>query len=106
MPELPSNLYPAASTILFGLLCAALGVIGYFLKDIRQEIKAKGQEQDKKIEAIRDDMTTLKESLPQKYVLRDDFVRAIAGLDNKIDSMFKEVSEMNKSLNRLIGGGK
>ncbi|MDZ4042900.1 MAG: hypothetical protein U1D96_05320 [Eubacteriales bacterium] len=104
MPELPVDLYKPATVLLFGLLCAALGIIGYFLRDIRQAVKEKHAEQDKKIEAVERDVRRLSETLPQKYVLRDDFVRAIAGMDNKIDNIFKEVSEINKSLNRLIGG--
>ncbi len=106
MPDLPLDLYKPAATLLFGLLCTAMGIIGYFLRDIRQAVKEKHAEQDEKIKAVEKDVASLREALPQKYVLRDDFVRAIAGLDNKVDSIFKEVGEINKSLNRLIGGGK
>lgn len=106
MPDLPVDLYRPAATILFGLLCGALGIIGYFLRDIRQAVKEQLAAQDEKIKAVEKDVSNLRETLPQKYVLRDDFVRAIAGLDNKVDSIFKEVGEINKSLNRLIGGGK
>lgn len=106
MAELPANLYPAAATVLFSLLCTALGIIGYFLKDIRQQIKDQQKEQDSKIEKVQEEVTTLRESLPQKYVLRDDFIRAIAGLDNKVDNICREVSEISKGLNRLIGGVK
>lgn len=103
MSELPTSLYPAAATILFGLLCSALGIIGFFLKDIRQQLKEENQQQDLKIEAIKQDVASLREDLPLKYVLRDDFVRAIAGLDHKMDRMGREVSLISNSLNQLIG---
>jgi chromosome segregation ATPase len=106
MVDLPADLYKPAATILFGALCAALGVIGYFLRDLRQSVKDKLDDQDEKIEAVEKDVTKLKETLPQKYVLRDDFIRAIAGLENKIDNIGKEISDINKGLNRLIGGVK
>jgi len=103
MSELPANLYPAASTILYGLLCGALGIIGYFLKDIRQQIASSQKEQDDKISAVQKDVSTLKETLPREYVLRDDFVRAIAGLDHKMDRMGLEISGISNALNQLIG---
>jgi len=106
MPELPAELYRPAATVLYGLLCMAMGIIGYFLRDIRQSLKEKQQEQDQKIAAVERDVMNLKETLPQKYVLRDDFVRAVAGLENKIDNICREVSEINKGLSRLIGGAK
>lgn len=106
MLELPPELYRAATTLLYTLLCAAFAVIAYFLKDIRQSVKEKQREQDEKIDELSKDMSRLKETLPQKYVLRDDFIRAIAGLDNKVDNIAKEVGEINKSLSRLLGGAK
>lgn len=104
--DLPMELWKPAATILYGVLCAALGIIGYFLRDIRQGILSKHNTQDKKIESIEKDVVALRESLPQKYVLRDDFIRSVAGLDNKMDSVCKEVNEISKNLNRLIGGVK
>lgn len=106
MVDLPADLYKPAATVLFGALCAALGIIGYFLRDIRQSMRERLGQQDEKIEAVEDSLNALKEKLPQKYVLRDDFIRAIAGLENKIDTIGKEISDINKYLNRLIGGAK
>jgi len=106
MPELPVDMWKPAATILYGILCAALGIIGYFLRDIRQGTLSKHSAQDKKIECIEKDFGVLRESLPRIYVLRDDFIRSIAGLDNKVDNIYKEVGEINKGLNQLIGGVK
>ncbi|MTI82729.1 MAG: hypothetical protein FH756_02280 [Firmicutes bacterium] len=104
MPDMPAELYKPTTIILFGLLCGAAGVIAYFLKDIRQAVKEKHQEQDGKIEKLQVDFADMKANLPRQYVLRDDFIRAIAALDNKVDNIGKEITEISKSLNQIIGG--
>lgn len=107
MTTLPASLQNVAIVILFGILCACLGAIGYFLRDIRSSINNRLTEQDKKIEKIEQDLSKLEKTLPLKYTLRDDFIRAVAGLENKMDCIFKELGEVSKALNRLIGiGGK
>lgn len=106
MTDLPSDLYKPAVAILFGLLCGAAGIIAYFLRDIRQAVKEKHKEQDNKIEKLQGEFADMKASLPRHYVLRDDFIRAIAALDSKVDNIGKEIGEINKLLNRLIGGDK
>lgn len=104
--SLPVELYEPAVAVLFGLLCSAAGVIAYFLRDIRQAVREKHKEQDDKIDKLWADFADMKSSLPRQYVLRDDFIRAVAGLDSKVDTACKEISEINKLLNRLIGGDK
>lgn len=81
-----------------------LGVIGYFLRDIRSDIKDNLKAQDKKIEKIAVDLADFKAQLPMKYVLRDDFLRAIANQDYKLDMLGKELGKVNENLNKLIGG--
>jgi chromosome segregation ATPase len=92
-----------AKYIIAGLASAAIGVIGYLLKDIRSTLKERLDDHDDDIENIKDDISKFKERLPQQYVLRDDFLRAIANLDNKVDNIFTEMSEINKSLSKLLG---
>jgi len=104
MPELPADLYRPALIIVYTLLGAALAVIGYFLRNLHRTIEKELTAQDQLIENVRNDVSNLKSSLPVKYVLRDDFIRAVASLDNKMENIGREVSEINKSLNRLIGG--
>lgn len=81
-----------------------LGVIGYFLRDIRSDIKENLKAQDKKIEKIAADLADFKAQLPMKYVIRDDFLRAIANQDYKLDMLGKELGKVSENLNKLIGG--
>lgn len=89
--------------IIAGVVSAAIGIIGYLLKDIRSTLKERLDEHDEDIKDIKDDISKFKERLPQQYVLRDDFLRAIANLDNKVDNIIGEMSEVNKSLSKLLG---
>ncbi|NHM27035.1 hypothetical protein G7K71_08560 [Desulfofundulus sp. TPOSR] len=41
MLDLPSDLYRPVATLLYTLLCVAMGIIAYFLRDIRQSVKEK-----------------------------------------------------------------
>ena len=86
------------------VLLTLLGVIGYFLKDIRSEIRNTLKAQDAKIDKVAGDLADLKAQLPTKYVMRDDFLRAIANQDYKLDMLGKELGKVNENLNKLIGG--
>ncbi|MEW6423162.1 MAG: hypothetical protein AB1523_00200 [Bacillota bacterium] len=99
----PAMLLPAL-LIVTSLLGTATLIIGYFLKDWKAAQKEKDAAQDQAIEGVRKDIADFKAALPHHYVLRDDFIRAVAGLDLKMDRMAREVSEINKSLARLLGG--
>ncbi|NHM25446.1 hypothetical protein G7K71_00125 [Desulfofundulus sp. TPOSR] len=68
MLDLPSDLYRPVATLLYTLLCVAMGIIAYFLRDIRQSVKEKQQEQDQKIDGIQKDLNVIRETLPQRYV--------------------------------------
>lgn len=102
---IPQDLYPVAVTILLALLSAATSVIWYFVKDIRAQLGQQQQRQDERIEQLGRDLSEFKASLPHVYVLRDDFVRAVASIDLKIDRLAREVSEMNKGIAKLLGEG-
>lgn len=104
MENLSPGLYIPAIVILLSLLSAAVGIIGYFLKDIKASQKEKDQQQDRLLDDIKDDLNDFKSSLPRQYVLRDDFIRAVAGLDAKMDNVTREIGEINKNLSKLIGG--
>lgn len=104
MEQLPASVIAAGVTITISLLSAAVGIIGYFLKDIKSSQKEKDSSQDKAIEAVKDDLADFKAQIPRQYVHRDDFIRVVTGLDSKIDKIFSEVGDINKNLNKLLGG--
>lgn len=101
--NVPSEIASWFVSVLLIVLSAALGIVGYLLKDIRAGMKDSEREQNERIELLKREVADFKANMPKEYVLRDDFVRAIAGLDRKMDRMAREVSTMNSSLNKLIG---
>lgn len=56
-------------------------------KSGRVEALDRRKAQDEKIEAVKDDLQDFKASLPQRYVLRDDFIRTMTGFDAKLDRL-------------------
>lgn len=101
---LQPTLYPLAFTLLLSFLSAAIGIIAFFIKDIRATLKEDQKRQDEEIGEVREEMSRLKASLPMHYVLRDDFLRAVAALDGKIDAISQDIREIARAVNQLIGG--
>lgn len=101
---LPTSLYFPALIIAVSLLGSAVLIIGFFVRYWMVTQEKKDQAQDDAIKSIQTDFSDFKAVLPRTYVLREDFLRAVASLDNKVDVMMKEIGEMSKLLNQLIGG--
>ncbi|EKS54281.1 hypothetical protein D186_23681 [Citrobacter freundii ATCC 8090 = MTCC 1658 = NBRC 12681] len=76
-----------------------IGVIGYFLKttiaEIKEQIKLNSQRVDqteekmeKKIVELQKELEDLRSDLPFIYVTREDFIRTMNNLDNKLDKIY------------------
>lgn len=76
-----------------------IGVIGYFLKttvtEIKEQIKINSQRVDqteekmeKKIVELQKELEDLRSDLPFIYVTREDFIRAMNNVDNKLDKIY------------------
>lgn len=116
MSNVPLDLAQPAIIVLVSILSCALGIIGYFLKDIRASVNTQlGDTKDelqrvkndtkKEIQEVKDDLADFKALLPHQYVMREDFIRAVSGLDHKVDGIGKEITEINKNIGKLLGGG-
>ena len=103
--EVPSQIAQWVAAVLMVALSTAMSVVGYLVKDIRSSIKEKNQQQDDEICGIKKDLADFKANLPREYVLRDDFVRAVAGMERKVDLVAREIGTMSRALNQLIGKG-
>lgn len=104
MPEFPDPLYKSFAMLLWVFLSIAAGVIAFFLKDLRFQMREKEKAQDTAIDRLEGDLADFKASLPRNYVLRDDFIRTMATFDHKIDGMARDISEVNKNVSKLLGG--
>lgn len=81
-------------------LTCGVGIIAFFLRDYRGSIERRFDEQAAKVEKVVDDLHDFKAALPQIYVLRDDFVRAMTGFDHKLDRQWEAIQQVR----REIGG--
>lgn len=71
-----------------------IGATGYFLKNLHRDIKTKFVETDKRIERLEREFMEHRAALPREFVLRDDFIRTIAGFDLKLDRMDKKIDTL------------
>ncbi|NPV70302.1 MAG: hypothetical protein HPY55_06610 [Firmicutes bacterium] len=99
----PSSLYPLIIVVLMALLIAAASVIGYLLRDFKLSFERGQQKQDDTIDGLAKDLSNLKATLPEKFVMRDDFLRAVAGLDRKMDLVMREVTNTSRLVAELRG---
>lgn len=72
-----------------------IGIIGYFLKDTNKKIEERIKQNEKsieqtneKIEMLEEKFNELKIDMPTKYVVRDDFIRAMSSVDTKLDKIY------------------
>jgi len=80
-----------------------IGVLGFFMKrtltQIERQFEQQKSETDKKIsdqqnrtEKLEEKLNTFIGNMPFQYTLRDDFIRAFAGLENKLDKILDQLS--------------
>lgn len=127
MPKGGFNLDKLPVEVLAFLVITMLGVIGYFLKDLNSSVKQKQALQDQTLTNITQEFSKLKEDLPIKYVMKEDYTRAlqelkedqarnlkelkddqtraIAGIEHKVDTLTRDVREMLQTVSKLTGTG-
>lgn len=72
-----------------------IGAIAYFLKQNSTKIDERFERNecciekvDTKVDALEKELNNLKEELPKEYVIRDDFIRAMSNVDQKLDKIY------------------
>lgn len=100
---LPASLYLPALLIVVSLLGSAVLIIGFFVRYWMGAQEKKDDSQDTEIKKIREDLATFKAQLPEKYTLRDDFIREVSVLHLKIDRIVRDISKMSKLLGKILG---
>lgn len=91
------------------LINLALGVLVslvlWQMRELRSSLKERISEQGQDLKELRDDLNRFKAAVPHQYVLREDFVRAVATLEQKIDRLGEHLGELNRNVARLVVGG-
>lgn len=78
--------------ILQAAIMITLGIIAYFLKDMKKQNEDRHSKSEEKIEKIEKDFNDFKEKMPYNYVLREDFIRAVSAIDTKLDKIYDLVA--------------
>ncbi|MBI5328867.1 MAG: hypothetical protein HZB80_11365 [Deltaproteobacteria bacterium] len=81
---------PALMTI----IGAGIAMIGYFLKSLHREIKSRFIAAEQKTDRVERDFMEFKTQLPKQYVLKDDYIRTISGVEYKLDSLDKKIDTL------------
>lgn len=81
------------------VLTLGIGLICYLLKELKIAIDDRLKEQKNDIRKLEDKFSDLRAELPRQYVDRDDFVRALTGLETRMNRGFSEISlQMQKMI--------
>lgn len=77
----------------FGLM---LGAISYFLKSFKMQLDKNDEQQQAQVESIKTDLNQYKLEAAERFVQKDDFIRATAVTDRKLDRIYDELMKLNK----------
>lgn len=105
-----------ATVILLALLTATLGILGYFVRDLKKDMEGKHraikESMDKKdkahdsaIEKFNNEFNDFRVHSAETYVAREDFMRSLTKLEAKIDDQGRVLRSIARDLNRKIGEG-
>jgi len=83
----------------------ASGVIAFYLREVRRSLREDCGELAQELSGLRRDLARLEAALPEKYVLRDDFVRSVVAFDHKLDTLARELSLVGRNVTRLLAAG-
>lgn len=103
----------SGNDIALTVLAIVVGLIGWFMKEMKKGHDNKQAEQDVQIKEVKDlaktetdklrkELTDLALSLPDRYVMREDFLRITTGIEMKVDSMMRDVGKLNENVSKLI----
>jgi len=86
------------SIILNAAILTALAIIGYFMKDMRTSVKETFQKHEKRINGVEEKLQDIKEILPQRFVLRDDYIRAMSSFGAKLDKTHEAIVDIGERI--------
>lgn len=61
-------------------------------KRLQERVDAVEKKAEARIEALEDKVEKTINDMPFKFTLRDDFIRAVAGFDNKLDKILDQLN--------------
>lgn len=86
--------------VIQSLLTTAMGliiaIIAYFLKTFKTQLDKNDEQLQSEVDALTVDLQKYKLEASDKFVQKDDFIRATAQTDRKLDRIYDELMKMNK----------
>lgn len=80
--------------ILQTITALVIGVIGFFLKGTLTELKDGIKLNAGDIQKVKNELNDLKSDLPFVYVLREDFIRTLNNVDNKMNNIDGKIDKL------------
>lgn len=85
-----------AEYLLQFFITACIAVIAYFLRDFKNRQEESNEHLQKQISEMKEDLGAYKLKAADRFVLKDDFVRATALTDRKLDKIYDEIMKLSK----------
>ncbi|WP_069997831.1 hypothetical protein [Cellulosilyticum sp. I15G10I2] len=70
------------------VMTGILGWLAYFIKKGEERRDLKERQQDEEIKEVKQELSNLKADLPLIYVTREDYIRTMNNVDNKLDKIY------------------
>ncbi len=86
-----------AEWIIQTAILTGIGIIGFFLKSFKTDLTQNDAELKQQIDNVEAKFNDYKLEVADKYVQKDDFIRATAQTDRKLDRIYDELMKMNKT---------
>ncbi|GLC87507.1 hypothetical protein [Lysinibacillus piscis] len=85
-----------AEWIIQTAILAVLGIISFFLKNLKADLEKNDTELKQQIDDVEAKFNNYKLEVADKYVQKDDFIRATAQMERKLDRIYDELIKINK----------
>ncbi len=85
------------------IITIVVGIIAYFLKDMKKnhedkiiQLNIKVEAVEEKVDQSKDDLNNYKEEVHKEYAKKEDFLRTTGEISRKIDKIYDILMDMNK----------
>ena len=82
------------------LLTLGVGAIAYMLKDWKSSVEKKLEKDENRLDKLEEKIANLRAELPIVYVSRDDFLRGMSNIDNRLDVGLRNILEQIQKMQK------
>lgn len=88
------------------ILTVTLGIIAYFLRDMKKSFDDKISQNKNDITKVQEDLDDFKEKVSDKYVMKEDFVRSMTTVDKRFDIVDEKLDKIYYTMCNVKGSEK